>query len=387
MRNIPTQPQDFRDKPLAGNAPASGSPLHLQASPKASASDSRNLASALDEHAIVSIADPRGQITYVNDKFCAISQYTRNELIGQDHRIAISSHHPQEFVRELWTTVSRGDVWRGEIKNQAKDGSYYWEDTTVVPFLDEEGCPRQYVSIGTDITMRKQAEVDLRAAEQQLRALVGRLNNVREEEARRIARELHDDLGQHLTAFNMDLADLERNLALSTPRQREHFARMQTGVAHMIEVVQQISGELRLAQLDVLGLSAAIEWQAKEFSRRSSIPSRVTGLDEIKGLSDAQNTALFRILQEALTNIARHAGATGVEIGLEKLADRVVLRIHDNGRGITQDELRDQMSIGLLGMHERAQGVGGEVAIAGGPGKGTTVVVQIPHNRASPPPP
>jgi PAS domain S-box-containing protein len=136
---------------------------------RASIKEADDLRYAIDAHAIVATTDSRGAITFVNDRFCEVSGYSRAEIIGQDHRIINSGHHSKEFIRDLWTTITRGDVWHGELKNKAKNGTFYWVDTTIVPFLNSDGTPRQYMAIRAVITRRKEAELAVRTAEERMR--------------------------------------------------------------------------------------------------------------------------------------------------------------------------------------------------------------------------
>ncbi len=186
---------------------------------RASLKEIDDLKAALNEHAIVAITDPQGKITYVNDKFCAISKYSRRELLGQDHRIINSGHHAREFIRELWTTITRGKVWKGEIKNRAKDGSYYWVDTTIVPFLNEDGKPRQYVAIRADISARKAAAEE-----------IAKLNAELEQRVARRTAELKQ-ANEQLEAFSYSIShDLRAPL------------RAMGGFARLLE--EQLSGQL-----------------------------------------------------------------------------------------------------------------------------------------------
>ena len=156
---------------------------------------------AIDEHAIVAITDPRGRITYVNDKFCAISQYSREELLGKDHRIINSGYHAKSFIANIWATIGSGRVWKGEIKNQAKDGSYYWVDTTIVPYLNDDGKPGQYIAIRADITERKKAEEALHKAQHKLQGHAATL----EQTVMQRTAELQEKIGE-LEAFSYSVS-------------------------------------------------------------------------------------------------------------------------------------------------------------------------------------
>jgi len=225
---------------------------------------------------------------------------------------------------------------------------------------------------------RRRAEEQLRNSHQQLRALTKYLQYVREEERTRISREVHDELGQALTGLKMDLAWVSGHLPRNDRLVQPKIKAMSSGIDATINTVRRISTELRPGILDSLGLVAAIEWQASEFQTRTGITCVATTTVNETLWDQDFTTAFFRIFQETLTNIIRHAKATRVDVHLGAEGEDLVLTVKDNGRGITQAEATNTRSIGLIGMRERAALVGGEIALEGAPGQGTTVTVRIP---------
>jgi signal transduction histidine kinase len=225
---------------------------------------------------------------------------------------------------------------------------------------------------------RQQAEAELRGSGERLRNLSSHLESVREEERTRLAREIHDELGQELTALKMDLSWLSKRLEPEQQQLSEKVWSMDGLVGEMIRIVQRLSGELRPGLLDDLGLSAAIEWQTEEFQKRTGIACEVRLDFGETTLSRDQTTAIFRIYQETLTNVIRHARATRVSILLQSQDNRLILEVKDNGRGITEEEVGGAKAFGLIGMRERMLALKGELSISGRPGQGTTVTVAVP---------
>jgi signal transduction histidine kinase len=218
-----------------------------------------------------------------------------------------------------------------------------------------------------------------RDARQQLRDLADYLQNAREAERKRVAREIHDELGQTLTALKFDLSQLVKQLPRDALASRDKADEMVFLIDHAIDTVRRVSTELRPGLLDDLGLAAAIEWQAEEFAQRTGIGIDLHLSKEAVVLESDVVTALFRIFQETLTNVARHARASQVRVELDVGPDQVMLRVRDDGRGITERELSSSEALGLLGMRERAHALGGEVAFEGVPSRSTTVTVRIPR--------
>jgi signal transduction histidine kinase len=225
---------------------------------------------------------------------------------------------------------------------------------------------------------RRRAQQQLHDSREQLHALTVYLQYVREEERIRIAREVHDELGQALTALKLQLTWLSRHLPVELKSLHDRAMAMSGQIDETVQAVRRIATELRPAVLDNAGLQAAIEWQAAQFEKQTRIQCRVKSRVQQPVWDQDLNTAFFRIFQEALTNVVRHAEATRVDVNLMEVSGWLVLQIKDNGRGISETEETNMRSIGLLGMRERAGMLGGEVRVRGSPGGGTTVSVRIP---------
>jgi signal transduction histidine kinase len=264
------------------------------------------------------------------------------------------------------------------------DGTLKYCHSIGHPVVDENGEVTEYIGTVMDVTASKRAEQELQHSFDQLRALAGRLQSVREEERTRVAREIHDELGQALTAIKIDLAALIRDLPGDSGAQRQRSQSILKLLDEAIQSVRKIATELRPGILDDLGLVAAVEWAAEEFQARTGTKCELSlpGMDI--ALDQERATALFRILQETLTNIARHAKATRVDVRLAQENGDLILEVHDNGQGIGEEQLSTGSSLGILGMRERALLLGGELTISGDPTSGTTVSVRIPRpNRKS----
>jgi signal transduction histidine kinase len=261
------------------------------------------------------------------------------------------------------------------------DGGIVWVEHHNVPIYDDTGRLVAIEGIGRDITQMLAVKSRLLVSEAQLRELAKKLQNLREEERTHLARELHDELGQVLTCVRIDL---DRIVAAARRGATSDVESLVTGASNAVDVasdtVRRLSRELRPPALDQLGLVAAIEVEAAAVQRRSGIRFRISSPAAPLRLDNAQSTAIFRIVQEAFTNIVRHARASAVRIRIRMMKRIFRLEIQDNGRGITPAELAAPESLGLLGMRERAHSVEGAVMITGDSGGGTRLVIAIPVN-------
>jgi PAS domain S-box-containing protein len=384
----------------------------------------RLLIQGVREYAIFQL-DPAGHVVSWNAGAERLKGYRAEEIIGKHFSVLylqedVMSGKPALNLKEAAQHGQTEDEgWRVR-----KDGSRFWANVVVTALRDSEGNLLGFAELTRDMTERREkeealtkakellelraeqraavltrvnlelrreiwdrerAEEQLRTSLDQLRALAARLQSVREEERTSIAREIHDELGQACTAIKMDLALIGRKTTKRQERLRAKVDAASQLVDNMITTLRRIASELRPGTLDDLGLTAALEWQAQDFESRTGIQCQVTLPQDPLALDSERSTAIFRIFQESLTNVARHAQAARVEARLELEAQHLIFKVHDNGRGFDPVEAKSRKSLGLVGMQERALLLNGDLKIEGVPGAGTTMTLRIPLPTSIPP--
>ena len=381
----------------------------------------RLLVEGVQEYAIFQL-DAEGKVATWNAGAQRLKGYDSAEIIG--HHFSIFYPQEQQLKnkpRDILALATRHGQVADEGWRVRKDGSRFWANVVVTALRDSNGnllgfakltrdttesreraealtkakellelrveqrtavLTRLNNEMRTEIADRQYAEEQLRKSRDQLRALAARLQSVREEERAYIAREIHDELGQACTAIKMDLALIGRKL---TKRQTKLKAKVESSIQLVdstIVTLRKIASEMRPRTLDDLGLPAALEAQAQEFETRTGIHCSVTLPPEPLMLDQDRSTAIFRIFQESLTNVARHAHATCVEARLQLENDRIVFEVFDNGTGFDPEVAKERKSLGLIGMQERALLLNGEFKAEGVPGSGTTMTLTIPLPRS-----
>jgi two-component system sensor histidine kinase NreB len=332
---------------------------------------------AIDQSSIVSITDQKGIIKYVNDNFCKISGYSTVELLGQDHRIINSGYHPSNYIKNLWTTIAEGKIWRGEFCNKAKDASLYWVDGTITPFLNAKGKPVQYLSIRNDITEKKTMEqkiIDQNIQEQ--KKISRAILKAQERERNHLGRELHDNVNQILAATKMLLF-----LTISEPENiGDLVADSIKNIENALKENRKIAQGLVLPDFETILLSGQLSNLTDHMLKQSGIDVFVdTVLLQEELLEDEQKLAIYRIAQEQCTNIVKYAGAGLVNLSASTANGLFKMIIADDGRGMEKHKNKD--GIGLRNIRDRLNIFNGKVNVCTFPGKGFSLEIIIPTNK------
>jgi PAS domain S-box-containing protein len=331
-----------------------------------------------EKDAVLDYVFTHQRMTKVNPAMARQFRAAPQELIGLT---------PGDFFRHDLAAGRRG--WRAlfdaghthSVTNERRlDGSPMWVEGDYMCFYDAAGRITGHFGIQRDVTDRTRAAEELQQSREELRALAARLQAIREEERARIAREIHDELGQALTALKLDLAWIGSKRPKNGGNSgafRVLDQSITTRIDETMQIVRRIASELRPSVLDQLGLEAAVEYLVQETTQRTGIAVTLHA-EEFPKLPDEVSSHAFRIIQEALTNVTRHSKATRVDVSVRRAGGAIILGVADNGVGFASDSLSGLRSLGLVGMRERALACGGTLLVQGKPGEGTAIVVTIP---------
>ena len=335
------------------------------------------LDSAMD--AIITV-DENQRVVLFNKAAESVFGWLRGEAIGSQLDKFIPSRfrarHGEHIRRFADTGISSRRMGESRIvMGLRRNGEEFPIDASISQLA--EGGQRLFTVILRDVTRRVKSEEELKRSREEIRTLAMAATNAREQEKSRIARELHDELGQALTALKIDIGWLRDN-AMGGDAVTEKLAAMQRLIDTTVAAARRISADLRPLMLDDLGLAAAAEWLVQSFTEHTGIPCSMDAAEEDLDLQDPHATAVFRVLQESLTNIAKHAGASQVDVKVERPKGGIALTIRDNGRGFATKSASRPGSYGLLGLRERASLLGGEIASESAAGQGTTVRLVLP---------
>ena len=326
------------------------------------------------------LVNGQGRLLEVNETYCRMSGYSKQELLTMHITGLETKEAADETAVHMKEIVAKGED-RFESRHHRKDGSIFDVEVCVQYSLVDGG---RFVVFIQDITERKRAEQELIRSQQELRRLSKAANEALEAERRRTAREMHDELGQSLTALKMDLESLRSALPSNEPDLGKRAQAMHVLLDSTIAATRRIAANLRPLMLDDLGLAAALDWLTQNFSKQTGIATDLVIDGTVARVPEPIASALYRITQESLNNVTKYAQATTAEIRLERDGDWVQLLVRDNGRGIKAEDQKKQASFGLLGIRERVMLLSGEVTIKGEAGRGSEVRARIPLGAAEP---
>ncbi len=328
-----------------------------------------------DKEAVLDYVFAHQRITKINDAMLTQYGARRDQLIGQTPATLFA--HDPAYGHEIWRRFLDAGHLHLETSERRMDGAPILVEGDYICLYTDDGRIEGHFGIQRDVTSRRKEEEELLRSRQELRDLTARLQSVREKERTRISHEIHDELGQALTGLKLDLAWIATRLR-DRPELLERARSVVARIDGTVDAVRRIATELRPSVLDHLGLVAAVEWQAQEFEKRTGVACGLAVRADHVEIGEGLATTIFRMLQEALTNVARHAGASRVEIALTITPVELLLEVRDDGRGISEDEIAARHSLGLVGLRERALACNGDLVIGGVPSGGTTVSVRIP---------